>query len=80
MANFRDVTYVIHQNAVIVMMSSKWLLSGLWKPRDLAKVGRVEQFLKQYMKNRLVESPKKLQPKGNDPKYSMNSKLGGDKE
>lgn len=59
-ANLRDVTYVIHQETVIVIMGSKWLLSGIWTLRSCAKIGRVEKFFKQHMKNCLVESTKKL--------------------
>lgn len=42
------------------------------------KVGRVEQSSKECTKNPVVESTKKLWPKGNSPKYSTNSKFGGD--
>jgi cytochrome P450 len=58
-ASFRDAMYTIQRNAIIVMMTPKWLLSGPWVPRGLARLGRAAQSLKGYMTETIAEETRK---------------------
>lgn len=58
-ASFRDAMSIVQRNAIIVLMTPKWLLSGPLAPRSLARVGRAAQSLKGYMMETIAEETKK---------------------
>lgn len=58
-ATFRDAMSTVQRNAIIVLMTPKWLLSGPLAPKNLARVGRAAQILKGYMMETISEETKK---------------------